>query len=340
MRVGLIGIGHMGKLHLLNALKIEGIEVVAAADKSEKNRKGAEELHIATYDDYQKLIDKEKLDCVIVSLPNFLKKESVMYAAEHKLDIFLDKPIARNLVEAQEIARKVEKENIRLMVGANYRFFDCVKSVRELFEEGRIGRAVITTSDLILNGPFSHPLVPVPVPEWWLSKEQSGGGALLDLGYHLIDLLVWLFGDLEVVHSDLRHSLNLAVDDAVTLTLKAKNSDLTCVVNAGWFMKSIFPEFNFRMNIHGTAGYTSTEQYTPRNLRTHAVKAGMSNILRRMTGRELHYLSYTYYYASFYDILKTFFNSIEQGKEFPISVKDQLEVMRIISSVYGEHGEA
>lgn len=330
----------MGKLHLLNAMKIKGIEVVAAADKSEKNRKKAEELHIATYDDYRKLIDKEKLDCVIVSLPNFLKKESVMYATEHKLDIFLDKPIARNLAEAEEIARMAEKEKVRLMVGVNYRFFDSVKRIRGIFEEGRIGRAVTTTSDLILNGPFSHPLVPTPVPDWWLSKEQSGGGALLDLGYHLIDLLVWLIGDLEVVHSDVRHCLNLRVDDAATVTLKAKDMDTTCVVNVGWFMKSIFPQFNFRMSIHGTAGYASTDQYAPRNMRTHAVKAGMSNILRRMTGKELHYLSYTYYYASFYEILRLFFSSIDQGTDFPISVKQQLEVMRIIDSVYTQHGRA
>ena len=85
---------------------IEGVEVVAGADKAQKNRKYAERFHVKTYDDYTKLIDSEDLDAVIISLPNFLKKEGVFYAAEKGLDIFLDKPIARNLAEAQEMVAK------------------------------------------------------------------------------------------------------------------------------------------------------------------------------------------------------------------------------------------
>ncbi len=94
MKVGVIGLGHMGQLHLLNAMRVDGVEVVAGADKSEKNRRFAEKVHIKTYDDYTELIDNEELDAAIISLPNFLKKESVFYAAEKGVNIFLDKPIA------------------------------------------------------------------------------------------------------------------------------------------------------------------------------------------------------------------------------------------------------
>ena len=77
---------------------------------------------------------------MIVSLPNFLKKESVFCAAEKKLDVFLDKPVARNLAEAEEIARKVEHEKTRLMMGANYRYFP---SVQKLKAEWMMGRSVM-----------------------------------------------------------------------------------------------------------------------------------------------------------------------------------------------------
>ena len=81
LNIGIIGLGNMGKLHLLNALRIDGVKVVAAADKSENNRKSVEKFRVKTYDDYTKLIDAEELDAVIVSLPNFLKKDCVFYAA-------------------------------------------------------------------------------------------------------------------------------------------------------------------------------------------------------------------------------------------------------------------
>lgn len=337
LRVGVIGLGNMGQLHLMNALRIDGVNVVAAADKSVSHRKVAEKYHVKTHDDYSKLIDAEKMDAVIISLPNFLKKDSVFYAAENKLDIFLDKPVARSFADAQEIVQKVEKENVRLMVGVNYRYFPCVQKLKNNLEDGKIGDPVIATADLILNGPLSHGVVPVPVPEWWLSTETSGGGALLDLGYHLIDILTWMFSDLQVTYSTLQHRLNLPVEDGGTVVLKSKNEDITCVVNAGWFSRSIFPDFNFRINVHGTVGYDSTEHYSPKDLRVHAVKEGMRNIFRKAIGKKPHYLTYTYYYSSFYKILNLFFDALKQGTEMPISARKELDVIKIIDAVYKQH---
>jgi predicted dehydrogenase len=338
LNVGLIGIGHMGKLHLMNALRIDGINVVAVADKSERNRKSVERYHLKTYDDYNDLIDTEKLDAVIISLPNFLKKESVFRAAESKLDIFLDKPLSRNFAEGLEIVQKVRKENVRLMVGANYRYFDSVQKLKSNLDEGRIGDIVIATSELIMNGPLSHALVPTPVPEWWFDKELSGGGALLDLGYHLIDLLFWMFGELQPVYSTLGYELNLPVEDACTVVLESKNESAKCVVNVGWFSRSIFPDFNFRVNLHGTVGYDSTERYSPRDLRVHAVKEGALNLFRKISRKKVHYLSYTYYYYSFYKILDVFFETLKRGTELPISLEDQLGVLQTIDSIYKKNG--
>lgn len=334
LKVGVIGLGHMGQLHLLNAIRVSGVEVVAAADKSEKCRKYAERFHVKTYDDYTKLIDVEDLDAVLISVPNFLKNECLVYAAEKGLSIFLDKPIARNLREAQEMVAKVDKENSRMMVGVNYRYFPCVQELKKRLESGEIGDPLIATSELILNGPISHAVVPVPVPEWWLSKDLAGGGALLDLGYHLIDILTWLMGDFNVSYSNLEHKMHLPVEDAGTVVLRSKDGDLTGVVNVGWFSKSIFPDFNFRINMHGTVGFDSTERYIPRNPRVNAVKEGVFNLLRRIVMQKPSYLSYTYYYSSFYSILDEFFDAVKGGADFPISLDDQLKVMSVIDSAY------
>lgn len=338
IKVGVVGLGHMGQLHLLNALRIDGVEVVAGADKSERNRKYAERYHVKTYDDYTKLVESEELDAVIVSLPNFLKKDCVFYAAENKLDIFLDKPMARNYSEAHEIVQKVEKENVRLMVGVNYRYIPCVQKLKSTFDDGRIGEAVIATADLILNGPLSHGAVPLPVPEWWLNKEMAGGGALLDLGYHLIDLLSWILGDLEVSYSTLGHKMNLPVEDSANVVLKSKRGDLTCIVNVGWFERSIFPDFNFRVNIHGTASYASTEHFTPGDLRVHAAKEGVRNIMRRIVLKKPRYLTYTYYYSSFYELFGLFFDALKNGTEMPVSLEKELDVIRMIDSIYKTQG--
>ena len=338
LRIGVIGLGNMGKLHFMNAMRIKGVRVVAAADKRERSRKFVEKYNVKTYDDYKTLIDKEELDAIIISLPNFLKKESVIYAAEHDLDILLDKPLSRNLADAKEIVQKVEKQNVRLMVGVNYRYFDSVQKLMNNFEDGKVGDVVLATSELIMNGPFSHGLIPVPVPDWWLNKETAGGGALLDLGYHLIDIFDLMFDNLRVKYSSLGYRFNLTVEDTAIVILESEKTSTKCVVNVGWFSKMIFPDFNFRVNIHGTVGYDSTERYAPYNLRLYAVKEGALNFLRKVSGRKVRYLSYTYYYASFYKVLEIFFEMLKQGIESPISLERQFGVMRIIDEIYRQQG--
>jgi predicted dehydrogenase len=333
-KVGIIGLGHMGQLHMLNAMRIPGVEVVATADKALKNRKFAERFKVKTYDDYTKLIDLEDMDAVIISLPNFLKKDGLCYAAEKGVDIFLDKPLSRNIAEAQEMVHKVQKEGVRMMVGVNYRYFPCVQKLKNKLDSGEIGDPVIATSELVLNGPISHAVVPVPVPEWWLNKGLSGGGALLDLGYHLIDLLSWLMGDFDVAYSDLGHQLHLPVEDDGTIVLDSKNGNAKAVVNVGWFSKSIFPDFNFRVTMHGTVGFDSTDRYLPANPKVFAIKEGVVNLLRRIAQRRVSFLSYTYYYASFYKIMELFFDSLKRGEDFPVDLEQQLKVMRIIDSAY------
>jgi len=328
----------MGKLHFLNVLRMKDVNLVAVADRNKKNRNVAEKCHVKTYDDYTKLIDSEELDAVIISLPNFLKKESITYASEKDLDVFVDKPLARNSSEAEEIARKTRAENIRLMVGVNYRYFDSVQKLKKISDEGRVGDIVIATSDLIMNGPFSHQLVPKPVPEWWFDKEKAGGGALLDLGYHLVDIFNWMFGDLKIEFSALGYRFGLSIEDSATVVLRSSKTGVRCIVNAGWFSKMIFPNFNFRINLHGTVGYISTDQFSPRNLYLHAVKEGTLNLFRRTIGKKVRYLSYTYYYASFAEVLDQFFETIRKDIRPPVLLEEQLEVMRTIDNVYRQNG--
>ncbi len=334
----MIGLGRMGKLHFLNALRIKNVKAVAVADKSKANRKVAEKYHVKTYNDYTKLIDSEELDAVIISLPNFLKRESVFYTSEKDLDIFVDKPLARNVAEAEKIIRKVKAENVRLMVGVNYRYFDSIQKLKNIFDEGRVGDVVIATSELIMDGPFSHSLVPKPVPEWWLDKVKAGGGALLDLGYHLIDIFNWMFGDLEIEFSTIGYRFGLSIEDSATVVLRSRKTEARCVINAGWFSKTIFPNFNFRVNLHGTVGYASTDKFAPRNLYFHAMKEGVSNLFKRVTGRKVHHLSYTYYYASFAEILGYFFEALEKDTPNPFSLQEQLEVLGTIENIYSQNG--
>jgi predicted dehydrogenase len=339
IKVGVIGLGKMGKLHLKNCHFIEGIKVVAVSDSSNKKLEIAKNLGVKfLYKDYSDLLKSADIDAVIITLPNFLHLESICAAIEAGKDIFVEKPLARSVTECEIIANAVKRKYVKLMVGHNYRFFDSVEKVKRQFDRGLVGDVELATLNLTLNGPFAPSLEPTPVPEWYFTKEGIGMGCL-DSGYHLIDLFQWFFGKADVLYAHLGYRYHLPYEDSAIVVLRSKTGPPKGALNVGWFSKAIFPNFDFRMILHGTAGFISTDNYAPRNLYLHAAKEGMKNILRRFLGMKIHPLTYTYYYASFAKELQHFFGCIKNNSEPLVTIENGRQTVEIIERIYQQYGK-
>lgn len=335
MKVGIIGLGRMGMLHLMDCLNMDGVEVVAAADASKKSLNKARALHVERlYPDYHDLLNHPSgLDAVVLSLPNFMHFESIQSALEAGLNVFAEKPLATTVEECHEIVRLVEKSGRKLMVGHAMRFVEALETMKKKLESGQIGDLEVATIEEIINGPFSHPRVPAPVSDWWFDPKKSGGGALLDVGYHMIDLFRFFAGDAKVVFSYLNYRLNLPVEDGAILVLRSASS-VKGIINIGWYQQTIFPKYNFRTLLHGAAGYLSSDDLVPHNLYSYAVKEGSKNILRRIARRKIRYLSYTYWYESFYKELEHFFGCIKNDSTPIVSAQDGLKTVELIQAAY------
>ena len=86
--------------------------------------------------------------------------------------------------------------------------------------------------------------------------------------------------------------------------------------------------------MHGDAGFLSTDDLVPKKMYSHAVKEGVKNVLKRITGRKVRRLSYTYYWESYYKELTSFFKCIEKDTESPITALDGLKTVQIIEDAY------
>jgi len=341
LKVGLIGLGNIGKLHLMNCLHIDNVEVIAAADRSKKALKRAKSVGVKNlFNDYRDLLAKSKVDAVIIALPNFLHLESVQLALEAGVDVFIEKPLANTVEECKKIVRLTEKNGRILMVGHYMRFMDAIEKMKIALDEGRIGDLEVITLEQILNGPFAHGVTPRPVPEWWFKPKKAGGGVLLDLGYHLVDLFRFFVGEeARVFFSYLTHEFNLPVEDGAIVILGSRRSNVRGIINVGWFQKSIFPDYNFRVILHGCAGYLASYNFAPNNLYLHAIKEGIKNVLRKVTGKKIRPLSYTYYYEAYYKELQHFFNCIEKNVTPYVSAVDGLKTVELIMEAYRNFGK-
>lgn len=240
INLGLIGLGYQGKIHLRNLLRLKEAKVLGVADVSEKALNFAKKSGVKNvFADYEDLLKSEQLDAVILSLPNFLHLEGVINAAEAGKHILLDKPLARNVEEGEKIVSIARKNGVRLMMGYDMRFNPVLREIHEKIADGFFGEVQIVEATNISGGPFasrSNKVGPVKVPSWWFDKKLAGGGALLDLGSHMIDLLSWYFGEVDTIESYLGYMFNMELEDMAICMLKFKNGPVA-TVKVGWFSK-------------------------------------------------------------------------------------------------------
>ena len=233
VRLGLIGLGYIGKTHLKNAQKLDNTKIVSVADTSKQALAYAKDKGVKLlYSDYTEMLKQPDLDAVIVSLPNFLHKESVDYICEEEKHILMEKPLARNPAEGKYIVDKARKHDLKLMVGYPLRFTPYLIKAKEDIDSGDFGFIQNLHAVRTGSGPYFHRDAggyPIPVPEWWFSKEKVGGGVLLDTGCHLINLLRWYFGDIVKIHGAFGYKYGLEVEDQALCIVEFDNGTKGCL---------------------------------------------------------------------------------------------------------------
>jgi predicted dehydrogenase len=238
VNLGIIGLGFIGKVHLRNCLKLKSANVVAVADVSKKALEYARNFGVRKlYTDYHELLKLKNVDAVVISLPTHLHAECAINAIEEGKHIFLEKPLARYPKEGEKIVSAANKNKIKLMVGYPLRFVPEFINLKKEIESGSLGDVQIAHAVDIGAGPFFHrteSAIPKPIPEWWFNKNLSGGGALLDLGSHMINLTRWYFGKIKKIKACLGYRFNLNVEDHATCIVNF-DSGVKAVINVGWF---------------------------------------------------------------------------------------------------------
>lgn len=328
LRIGIAGLGGQGRKHFSNCIRMKDSQVVAVADSSKIALSRIEGLGIHLYETYQKMVIKEKPDAIIISLPPYLHEDCATISSENGCNVLIEKPLGRNMDEDKHIASCVKSAGVTLMVGMSHRFIKGCQKLKKEIEAGALGH-IQFASALFFMGPFSSGK---RVPEWMFDPEKMGGGALLDSGCHLIDLLLWFFGDVESVSGYLESEFNLGYEDYAEVSLRFKNGANTLAV-AGW--RTRIP--SYRIEVVGECG-RQVALSRKFSIFDYGIFKGMSSFLResisqRIRGRPFLPLGDDIYYRELEYFVKCILND-EAPKP---SVDDWLKVSEIIDSVYRQN---
>jgi UDP-N-acetylglucosamine 3-dehydrogenase len=255
MRVGLVGAGFMGGVHLNAYAGVPEVEVVGVADaRAGAAVAGAEIVGARPYASYEELIAAEDVEVVDVCLPTAFHRDLALKAAGEGRHVILEKPIARTIEDAQEILDAFPGDGPRLFVGHVVRFFPEYVGIKEKIDAGDLGTVgVVRTSR---RSPF--------LLGWndWYADWRVSGGVLLDLVIHDFDFLRWALGEVERVYA--RGMLGREYNrlDYVLATLRFRSGAIAHV-EGHWGYPG---PFNYSIEVAGSRALLTADSTEPASL--------------------------------------------------------------------------
>jgi predicted dehydrogenase len=262
LNIGIIGFGLMGLQRARAIALLQPHRLAAVYDPDQARAAGyAAEMGYDVESSYQALIERPDIDIVMIAVPHFRSREIAVAAFRAGKHVFCEKPLGVNMRDCDAILRAAERACRRLGVGFNYRFYPGIQEARRRMEAGDIG---VPTH---LRCVMGHGGRPGMENEWKTSKAKCGGGALLDPGIHIIDLIAFLMGPIRDGSASLFRSFwNIDVEDNAFVTLRTEAGCHAQVHLSITEWKS-----KFSMDIFGTEGSLSIRGrsgfYGPQNVR-------------------------------------------------------------------------
>lgn len=232
VRIGLIGAGGIAGAHVAGYLRNpETITFAAVADPvRESAEKRAGDTGATIYADYETMLARAEIDAVDICLPHHLHRDAIVAAARAGKHILCEKPLCLTAREAAEVSDAVRSAGVTLMCAHNQLFLPAVSRAKQLIEDGVLGRVYeVRTTDSFFND-FD--------PEnmgWRAHAVTSGGGELIDTGYHPTYLLLHLAGGapVEVAAMLATHRLTfMDGEDSATVLVQFDNGVIGTIVTS------------------------------------------------------------------------------------------------------------
>jgi UDP-N-acetylglucosamine 3-dehydrogenase len=269
-RIAVVGCGAIARRTHVPAFKqMDGVELTAFASRSmgsaeaaakeaatpEQSGDGKGSSPLVT-DDWRKVIDRDDVDVVDICSPNSLHREQAVAAAKAGKHVLVEKPIACTVDEADEMIDAAEASGVVLHVAHNVRYLPLATAAREAIP--RLGKLVGVRAAFGHAGPKGW----APDATWFFDTKLSGGGALIDLGIHALDLLRFVTG----LEAEEVTALTLGpepAEDAAQVAIKFRDGAIGSL-HASWVAR---PAPDFGLTVFGTEGSLHADARAPLKLR-------------------------------------------------------------------------
>ena len=248
---GILGCGMIAEIHAKAIASVDCAELIGVTDNAaDRATFFAEKYGVECYQSYESMLADPRIDAVCICTPSCFHAENAIKAMEKGKHVAVEKPMAIDLKEADEVVAVSRRTGKYLTVISQLRFADEIVKVKKMIDENAFGRITLCS----LSMKYYRSPEYYSSSSWKGTKKFDGGGALMNQGIHGIDLLQYLVGPMTNVNGvakTLCH--NIEVEDTAVATFELENGALG-VLEAS---TCTYPGFSRRIEIHGERGYVS-----------------------------------------------------------------------------------
>lgn len=248
VRAGLIGSQFVSTIHAGALKRVPDAELLAVASPTEEHVRSFAAGHGIphAFTDYRKMLEMDELDMVVVGAPNHLHCQATLDAAAAGKHVVCEKPLCMNLAEADRMIDACRRANVKLMYAEELCFAPKYVRLKQLVDEGALGRIHLIKQSERHDGPHSP---------WFWDVDRSGGGVTVDMGCHAFEFFRWMAGKPKVAsvyaHMDTHVHGDKTRGDDNSLLIVAFDGGVTALAEESWTKKGGMDD---RAEVYGSEG--------------------------------------------------------------------------------------
>lgn len=315
MRIGILSFAHLHAKSYADCLNaLPDVKLVGIYDADEARGREMAKTYGTTYFAQVASLLDEGVDGVIICSENVYHRSMVDIVAERVKYILCEKPIATTLENAQTMIDTCKKHGAKLQIAFPVRFAPPIQSLKKMLNEGALGTVIAASCT-------NHGRMP---GGWFVQKELSGGGAVIDHTVHVIDVLRWLWNtEVTEVYAEVGSSLlhpDLGIDDAGMLSFKLANG-VYGTLDTSWSRPPNYPTWgDVKLELLGEQGIIKIDAYN-QHLNMTSEKTGGTQYLGWGSNADM-------------GLIKDFLDMIETDREPSVTGEDGLRALEVALAAY------
>lgn len=254
IKVGVIGLGHQSLEDHIPAIKAsQDTSLVGVVDVDEKKLKFflKQNRGVKGYKKCDDLFKDQKLDFVIIAVPHNFHYEITQKALLNRIHVLKEKPFTVSLNEAIKLKNLAEKKNLIITVSLQRRFNPIYSTFFQLID--KIGKPFYIEAKYVFHTDNPH-------KGWRAKKNLAGGGCLIDMGYHMVDLLIWYFGLPDSIFAEMscaaKENISYDAEDTARVIFKYKSKNMW----GSLLVSRFIPPKQEYLTAYGTRGFIHLER--------------------------------------------------------------------------------